>query len=125
MQRDDEDFCHAVARAVGGRGELVEESTGALAAQANTAVGTTGHGSTSPAPDGDAGELETVAHAGLLEDVGAVPVDGLRADGESVGDLAGGVAFGDQFDDLLFAKGEDAGWETVALQSRCRSGSPG
>ena len=38
-------------------------------------------------PDRVAGEVEPVAHAELLEDVGAVPVDGLHADPERLGDL--------------------------------------
>jgi hypothetical protein len=59
------------------------------------------------AADGVAGQLDPVTHAELVEDVGTVPVDGLDADGEDGGDLLGAVSFGDKFDDLRLAGGED------------------
>ncbi len=49
-----------------------------------------------------------------------MPVDGLDADDQRVGDVAGGMAFGDQLDDLFLPGGEDGVWyalvAAVALQ---------
>ena len=61
------------------------------------------------AADRVAGELDTVAHAELLEHVGAVALDGLLADDERAGDLAVVVSLGDELDDLQLAWGEGIG----------------
>ncbi len=45
--------------------------------------------------------------AEFLQDVRAVPVDRLGADDQGVSDFFGGMAFGDQFHDLLLPGGED------------------
>src|SRR5919202_2569264 len=59
-----------------------------------------------PAADRVARQLDAVAHAELLEDVGPVRLDGLLADRQQLGDLAVRVALGDELDDLLLARGE-------------------
>src|ERR1051326_920396 len=48
------------------------------------------------AADRVAGELDAVAHAELVEDVLPMPLDGLDADHELLGDLLRGVGLGDQ-----------------------------
>src|SRR5688500_19545461 len=58
------------------------------------------------AADRVARELDAVAHAELLEDVGPVRLDRLLADREQLGDLAVRVALGDELDDLLLARRE-------------------
>jgi hypothetical protein len=50
------------------------------------------------------GQFDAVAHAELLEHVGAVAVDRLLADDELLGDLLAREALGDQLDDLEFAR---------------------
>jgi hypothetical protein len=64
--------------------------------------------------DGVASELGAVSEAELLEDVGAVPFHGFDADGQQASDVVGGVAFGDEFHDLVLAAGEHAGGEGLA-----------
>ena len=59
-----------------------------------------------PAPDGVAGQLDAVAHAELLEHVGAVAIDRLLADEELLGDLLARHALRDQLDDLELTRAE-------------------
>ena len=59
-----------------------------------------------PGADRVAGELQPVPQAELCEQVGPVPLDGLDADDEEVGDLLRGVALGDELEDLLLAVGD-------------------
>src|SRR5215211_1944212 len=56
------------------------------------------------APDCVAGQLDSVSHAELLEDVGAMAIDGLLADEQHLADLVARVALGNQLDDLEFAR---------------------
>jgi len=51
-----------------------------------------------PDADGVAGEVDSIAQFELVEDLGALAVDRLGADGGESGDLLGGVAFGDELD---------------------------
>src|SRR4051812_6618920 len=59
-----------------------------------------------PAPDGVARQLDAVAHAELLQDVGAVPLHGLHADHERGRDLLRAVRLGDQLQHLVLARRE-------------------
>src|SRR5207244_5119871 len=58
---------------------------------------------------GEEGQLEAIADAKLLEDVGQVMLDGLLADVERVGDLLVARRREDQTDDLQLARGEADG----------------
>jgi hypothetical protein len=51
--------------------------------------------------------LDAIAHAELLEDVGAVSFDGLLGDVQQIADLVVGVGFGDELEDLLLARREE------------------
>src|SRR3954467_13309605 len=59
-----------------------------------------------PGADGVPGELDPVSEVELVEQVGAMTVDGARADDEHLGDLTGGVALGDECQDLRLPPGE-------------------
>src|SRR6185437_11489347 len=57
-------------------------------------------------PDGIAGELDAVAHAELFEHIGAMTLDGLLTDRESLSNLMVVVALGDQLDYLQLTRGQ-------------------
>src|SRR5690606_37611199 len=59
-----------------------------------------------PRADGVPREFEPVLQAEFLQEIGPVPLHGLRADVEQVGDLLARVAFGDEVEDLLLAVGD-------------------
>src|SRR5262245_8265169 len=59
-----------------------------------------------PPPDRVARELDTVAHAELAEDVGAVALHRLEADDEHRRDLLRRVPLGDQLQHLELARGQ-------------------
>src|SRR6266545_1969776 len=56
--------------------------------------------------DREQGQLETVEHAGLVEDVGKMVLYGLLADRKLPGDLAVAVSGHDRRDDLQLPRGE-------------------
>ena len=58
------------------------------------------------AADRVAGELDTVVHAELAQDVRPVTLDRLLADHQRFGDLLTAIALGDQLDDLLLTGGQ-------------------
>src|SRR4051794_25538238 len=58
--------------------------------------------------NGVAGQVDPIAQTQLLEQVRAVPVDGLLADAQHRGDLLAAVALRDQLQHLSFAFGQRA-----------------
>lgn len=79
-----------------------------------------GSGFDQPTADCVAGELHSVVHVELLEDVRAMALDGLDADHQRVGDLLVAVALGDQLDDLLLAGDRGSSRKGSPLRSRTR-----
>ena len=73
-----------------------------------------------PAPDRVAGQLHSVAHPELLEDVAAMVLDRLLADDESVGDLVARMPLGHELDDLQLARGERVGRRPSPRLARSR-----
>src|SRR6185436_12681817 len=63
--------------------------------------------------DGVTGQLQPVAQAELRQQVRPVPLDGLDADEQHVGDLLGGVTLRDELEDLLLAVGDRPGGDEV------------
>lgn len=57
------------------------------------------------APDRVARYVHAVPHPELVEDVRAVPVDGLAADREQRGDLVAGLSLGDELEHLELPRG--------------------
>ena len=59
--------------------------------------------------DGEESQFEPGGDAGFVEDIREVPLDGLFADGELLGDVLVAAAFDDAGDDFEFARGEAVG----------------
>ena len=69
--------------------------------------------------DGETGEIDGGVDVNFAHDIAAMDFDGGVGDEEGGGDLAGGLAFGDELEDFAFARGEEAagravGWEEAA-----------
>ncbi len=59
---------------------------------------------------GEEGQFKAGGDAGLVEDVGEMPLDGLFAQSELLGDVAVGATFDNATDDLELTRGEAVGF---------------